>query len=48
MVVGEFGEVYLLDWGVAVELDDGVSHSVETFWHLPRFNRARNVHLESR
>ena len=37
VMVGEFGEVYLLDWGVAVELDEHERHIMDTFYGTPRF-----------
>lgn len=37
VMVGEYGEVYLLDWGVAVELDEHERHMMDTFYGTPRF-----------
>jgi len=37
VMVGDFGEVYLLDWGVAVELDELGEHRDEDFLGTPCF-----------
>ena len=37
VMVGEYGEVYLLDWGVAVEMDEHERHMMDTFYGTPRF-----------
>ena len=37
VMVGEFGEVYLLDWGLAVELDDAGFYKADHFCGTPCF-----------
>ena len=37
VMIGDFGEVYLLDWGVAIEMDEHEERYMNTFAGTPRF-----------